>query len=483
MTNTISGVLHTDDWRGLALVAAGIVISCLSYASFQPAIITLTLLLVGWGLLSLPVIGGAAERRAFFLVFAAGTLWAGIAAVFANQLADFGQNHSDPAFFFAVAADWNSSLNVYAANDILESTGAVVLWNRAYDLAQALGLAPGRYIGIGVNGLLVGLAAALAIKSARSMYGDDWWRLRLLAWLLAACPMFWLFSSIFLREAFILLFVVSLGWLWVRLLARFSTSNLAVVGVASVLALYGFIYLRAEFVIVPIAMGFAGGTALLLAPNVESRPLLRRTVGLFICIVAAFTSAFVLRDTFVSLSEASARYADLAVKDLMAAGGALDGMIEDQVSQSLGMKLVVGQPLYVRAVLAPVYLWLAPIPIWAGFTLSSAYFLMKSLHTVFNYFLIAALLVVGWRLLRGYRSIEPVQIYLVLCTLGFSLSVAITSLESRHLGVFLTLPLLLVTGPDWRLPANRLALRNTSIAVLSVMVLIHLAWFAIKAVS
>ena len=490
MKNWGNANARIDDRLGLGLLLGGLALSCASYSSVQPAVTTLVYLALGLGLAYVPGIGGQSERKALWLVFAAGTFWAGIAAIFANQLADVGQNHSDPALFFDLAVNWDSPNNVYVANGISESTGAIVLWNRAYDIFGALGLLPGRYIGIGFNTLLVALASLITIKAARAAFGRDLAALRLVGWLFAACPIFWLFSALFLREAVILTFIVGLSWLWIRLLAHFTLINAATLIVASILAFFNFAYLRGEFVIVPAAMGLAGGFALLVAPA-GGRAALRRLVGITICVAAVSTNLFVLGDTVASLGNANASYAELAQADILAAEEFVDGGLDvlgqskpgqARVYRSLGMALVVSQPLYVRAVVAPVYLWLAPIPVWVGFQLESAYFLLKSLHAIFAYLLVSGMLVAGWGLGRDHRRIEPVHIYLVLCILGFSLSVATTSLEGRHLGVFLPLPLLLVGSVDWQQRGNRIMFRNTALAVLSAMALVHLSWFLVKVV-
>lgn len=472
MKNWIGANARTDDWLGLILLLAGLVLSCASYGTIQPAMATLAYLALGLGLAFVPLIGGQSERKALWLVFAAGTFWAGIAAIFANQLNDLGQNHSDAALFFDLAVDWNSPLNVYVTNGISESTGAIILWNRAYDFFRAIGFVPGRYIGIGLNTLFVALASMITVKAAREAYGSDSNALWLVGWLFAACPLFWLFSALFLREAVILTFIVGLAWTWVRFLAHFNLINALILLVASVLAFLNFAYLRGEFIIVPIAMGLAGGFALLVAPAGQLA-VLRRLAGLAIFLGAMSTGLIVLGDTVADLGSANERYAELAQADIAAAH-------DSRIDRSLGMDMVVSQPIYVRALVAPVYLWLAPIPIWAGFQLQSAYFLLKSFHAIFAYLLISGLLVAGWRLARDYRRIEPVHVYLMICILGFSVSVATTSLEGRHLGVFLPLPLLLVVTVDWQQQHNLIMFRNTALAVLSAMALLHLAWFIVK---
>ena len=65
-------------------------------------------------------------------------------------------------------------------------------------------------------------------------------------------------------------------------------------------------------------------------------------------------------------------------------------------------------------------------------------------------------------------------------TIGFTLAIAGTSLEGRHLGAFLVPILVLVLLPDLNLKKYRNTYKIILITFLFIMAMLHFIWFVIK---
>ena len=111
-------------------------------------------------------------------------------------------------------------------------------------------------------------------------------------------------------------------------------------------------------------------------------------------------------------------------------------------SGSLGDSLILSQPTVIQIPLKILSLFFYPIPIWHGFTVPSSYAFFKSLHLLFNLFYLP-LLVLSTLLLSKPRFAQYLSFSNLLATRSLLvlfvqavLVVALSSSESRHLGVF-----------------------------------------------
>ena len=75
---------------------------------------------------------------------------------------------------------------------------------------------------------------------------------------------------------------------------------------------------------------------------------------------------------------------------------------------------------------------------------------------------------------------SPAFLFALAVPLAFSVSIALTSLESRHLGVFLPLFYIVALLPDLRADADRRLVKFTMTATVIGMIFIHLVWFALR---
>ena len=422
----------------------------------------------GMGLLKFPPLGGRFERTMFIAVFSICWFMAGIAAIYANYLNDFQQLHADGGHFF-----WRSTHDIFKGMSLealklnTEGSGQVFIWRAVYNAFSFLGFNKGRYIGVLVNIFTVSFTGVVAVKMARTMYGNDASRFNRLILLFSCCGIFWLFAAIHMRDAAVLFVVTFLAYLWCLYLTKHSVRALIFVGAASSISPVVFSYLRNEFVFVPFAMFFAG----LLATSLGKKVRGSRRIILNISFLLGFLFAvFILPDFIAELNPVMntqhERY-DMTSRITAA-------------SDSLGMSLILNQIFPIRLILSTVWILIFPIPFWSGFQLETAYHLFKSFNVIFMYlfiplFTLSVLKVYRFKILR-----TPVILFNFFCAFGFLLAVAATSIETRHFAVFYVPLFLLALLPDLSLKKEQIAYKNLFQPFIAAILFIHIMWVFLK---
>jgi hypothetical protein len=122
-----------------------------------------------------------------------------------------------------------------------------------------------------------------------------------------------------------------------------------------------------------------------------------------------------------------------------------------------------------------------PIPFWSGFADGDIYHLLKSLHAMFMW-LVFPLAMLGLnRTMRRETGLRKLAlVFLCITYAGFSLAIAGSSLETRHLGSFFAPLLILAIVPNLGTSADRSAYLKLLGAWGGLNVLVHLAWAALK---
>lgn len=452
---------------GLLLIA-GTVLSVVAYASIEPMLVGCLALLTVYATLRILPLADGIELRVFFVVFSICWFWAGIAAVFANFLDDVSQNRMDAAYFFEIVTQGEAA--TIGVLDLLMSTengGAMIIWRSLYDAFHFLGFEKGRYIGITVNLSMVALASVVGVKMVKAVFGDDFPRIRRFAVLFGSCGMFWLFAAIHIRDAAVLLTISLLTLSWLAYLASPGFKSALRLFAASIAALLLLGLLRTEYVFVPLAMLGAG----LMAFAMGSGPSGDRKGSLLLVLLLLLPPGGYLllsmqSDLMAAMALGRESYADLSAAE----GGA----------GSLGNSLIVNQILPLRLLFGSASLFVLPIPFWIGFNLDSAYNFFKSLNAMFMYAVVPLFALASWRILMDRSRRRPPVLFLLLLVIGFTLSVAYTSLESRHLGGFLVPFLVLAVLPDLSQGRDIRAYHRLLLVFLCLMCLVHVAWLALK---
>lgn len=458
---------QTVTWLAFASLCAlilGMLLHVAAYGSIQPVVIGALFLVGVMFLLSLKGMGGCDERQAFLLVYSIGWFWAGIAALYANFLGDLA---FDAAKFYEDSISGTFSVNsLLPGHEFEENLLPILIWQFFYDLFASIGFEKGRYIGVAMNVTIVALTAVVGIRMMKIVFGRDEVRIRRFTVAFALCGVFWLFAAIHNRDAAILFAVTLLAYYWVRYLADISTSNIFRLGVATFFAVSLFALLRREFLFLPPAMIMAG-----LAAMVVGKKKRGNHVKILLAVVVVLTAAAYFFSTM---------WSDLSDALMLGNVGYTELSLMESHADSLGNAFITNQPLTVRLMAGFMYMLISPIPFWSGFQLESAYHLFKSFHVVFMYamtplFALAVLRIVKSKMLRTASIL-----FLLFSFVGFTLSVAGTSLETRHVGAFLPLLLVVAMVPDVSSVKDRRAYRNLLILFVSAMVLVHLAWAVMK---
>ncbi|MBA3035506.1 MAG: hypothetical protein FP814_03335 [Desulfobacterium sp.] len=440
-----------------------------AYGSIQPIFIGVFFLLIFMLLLSLKGVGGRDEVRAYLLVYSVCWFWAGITAVYAIFFNDPSQVSSgDAAHFFNLStSDDFSGLGIKDFLGISEGSVAIVAWRFLYDVFSFIGFEKGRYIGVTWNITLVALSAVTGVKMIGIVFGQDRDRIRRFTITFALCGMFWLFAAIHNRDASILFAVSLLTYCWVRYLNDLSACNLLLLVVASLVAFMSFALLRAEFVFIPLAMLMAGLSAAVFSTKIRGS---RNKILLMVVVLALPMSFYLISMTGGDL-----------VKALLSGNQWYsDSASVESGTDSLGMTLIVNQPVLIRLIFGFIYMFIYPIPFWVGLQLGAAYQLLKSFHALFMYAIIPLFALSVWRIatLKKLRTMPLLFLLFIIC--GFTLSVAFTSLETRHQGAFLPSLLVIAMVPNLTAIRDRLSYRNLLVLFLIAMFFIHLDWIVLK---
>lgn len=452
----------------LLLCGFGAALHLAAYFSLLPTVLAGVFYGLAYLVLPLARLGGRFELAIFNRTFAVGWVVAGVAAIYANHFHDAGQLYSDAGGFFEMAASQQvGDLSLIELQLMHEGALAIVLWAAVYDLFATLGFPRERYVGIIVNVTAVALTAVVTLKMARLVFGDDPYRFRRLTLLFSACGLFWLFAGIHIRDSIVLLAVTVLGYAWLQFLSKpnFGVPLLRITG-ASLLAGSYLGFLRGDFVFVPLAMAMAAIAALLLGRgNRRFRRIAygMAAVGLAVISIMLLSFGDII---FYILSRGSEGYGELAA--------------EEHGAGSLGMSLIINQALPIRIILGSGYLYLFPIPFWSGFQLDSAYALFKSFNVIFFYFIIPLLLMAIWQLWKRNESRSVFLLFWLFLSLGFTMAIAGTSVETRHFGVFLPYVFLLALLPDLRQKINLNNYRRILVLVLGGVFFIHFSWVVVK---
>jgi hypothetical protein len=448
----------------VGLLAIGSIFHLLAEASLLPLVAAGIYYCVGRVFLLLRRIGGWWERRIYNQVFLTGFLVSSIASLYRTFA---GDSQGDASYFYENASRAVDGWTIAEIAAITEGAVAVVLWREIYNVMALVGFPRSQYVGILVNTLVIALSSVISMKMAKLVYGFDVYRFKMLILLFSACGLIWIFAGIFLRDSVVLFGVSLLAYAWVYYLCKPDIGyRLCVVVAASVLASAAFALLRSEFTFVPIAMALAAIAALLVGVNTGRN----RSIAYLIVVVGIIVVGWI-----------TANFGEVIGLVLLRG---VEGYAEQAATQhgadSLGMLLIVNQPILIRAPLGALYLFFFPIPFWTGFQLESAYALFKSLNVIYFYFVVPLLVLTVRHLYKIKLSRTPPVLFLLFAVFGFTLAIAGTSLETRHLGVFFGPMFMLALYPDMRLISVKHRYKKILIAVLSSVFIVHYLWAVVK---
>lgn len=459
---------------GVAAFCLATVLQFIAYRRVEPALVASAFMLLGYlAFHHRSPWGGRSDCSAFLLIFSVGYFWSAVAAIYANYLNDPSQQ-SDAVWFYGLATSLGDELSLDELRAITSGAGAVYVWRFLYRVFSAVGFDEGIYIAVTFNAFCVALAGVASVKTAALIFGDNRRKLKNLGMLFASCGIFWLFASILLRDSMVLLLNTLLIYAWVRFLMRPRWMAAAWLGGLSVLSLVFYAYLRTEFFFVPFALMLAGAASFFVSGQFSRMPFMVKTISLLLITLAALAVVGLL-----SMQESAANYFSLVTSGTQQYSDHANNLSID--GSSLGVSYVLNQPLPIRLAVGAFYLQVFPIPFWTGVSDGSIYHLLKSLNAMFMWFVFPLAMLGLYRTMRGETDLRKLAlVFLSITYAGFTLAIAGSSLETRHLGSFSVPLLILAIVPNLGTSADRSAYLNLLGAWGGLNVLVHLAWATLK---
>jgi hypothetical protein len=448
----------------LFLLIVGVFFYLAAEISILPLAAALLYFYIGKATLWLSKSSDVWERRMYARIFCVGFTVSGLSALYRSFSGDL---QGDAVNFFENASFALSGWSLQDIALVTEGSLAVILWRTVFDIMALLGFPREQYVGILINVLFIALNGVLALKMARLIFGNDCYRFRRLILLFSLCGLFWLFSGILIRDSLVLLGVNFLLYFWIKLL-RYPKFNFHLILLVFV-SILGFIYfgfMRAEFIFVPFALALAGTVSLFLGKNLKSSRHFSRLFFVTACIALGTFFFLYGSDLLEALLKGQESYGE--------AGSSNHG------DGSLGMALIVNQSMPIRLLAGSIYLFIFPIPIWSGFQFESAYHLFKSFNAIFNYYLIPLICLAFLKLWKHASERSPIALFLVFTLLGFTIAIAGTSLETRHLGAFIVPALILALFPDLRIEKVNSNYWQLFFALVGCIFVIHYLWIFLK---
>lgn len=451
---------------GLVLIGGGMQ----GYANSTIGALPVALLFLVFGCLAIGVAfpGRRPEMRAFMLTYAIYVLVGGLAQCYSLFVFHDPQNFSDAVYFLGRISPKPPFMSL--ADTSAHTSLAIATWQQVYEVSWWLGLKFGPYTGVLFNALVMGLAGSLTVGTARALFGDDSWRLRRVGTLFAFCGLFMLFGAVLLRDSFVVFFSALSLWGTVRWLVRPSGRTLALAAIVTSVSGCAILFLRDEEVGLFGLYAFLAVLAWYCSRKLNPARVV--VVVLVLCALpiagsylAVYTQGF--QDTRTSGQEYYTRL------------GATDAK-----QDSLGMRLVVNQPLPIRMIVGTGALLVAPIPLWVNFKVgASEYHWIKGYQGIYQVLVlplgVAGMFVIVRLLRKKGRKALPL-LFLAVYLLANLAAVVASSGEQRHLGQFMAALLILAALPDTRERSERRRLRMIATVWFSVVILVHAAWAVMK---
>jgi len=456
------------------MVGAGSGLQAYFNDTLHAVLLAITFLFLGAAIVGALFRRAALEERAFLLSYSVCILGGGLAQWYATAMT--GQPHSfiDAIMFYdAIFPDppyysWDELQNLWA-DGIEVGRGAplaIAIWQAVYHLRLLLGLDYGIYVGVMFNALCMGITAAITVRTARELFGDEAWRLRLVGTLFALCGLFILFGSVLIRDCFTTLVNAIVLFGIVRWLRTPTSRNLTLALVLTAVCVLAMMYLRSRTVVMFGAFWVLAGMCWFSLHRID----LKRMLAIMLALVV--------------LAAGSAYFADYIGKALELQAHHMDqyeGLLEDSLrDDSLAMRLVVQQPLPVRLVLGTGSMMVFPIPFWDYWTrLRTEYHVIKGYQALFQ-LLIMPSVIAGFVLtimkLKDDRRLALPFLFLGVYLAMNIMAVVATSLEQRHVAQFMPALIILAVIPNARIPFDRKILHQAGIVWFGLVFSVHVAW-------
>ncbi len=352
---------------------------------------------------------------------------------------------SDPLWDFRSYISTSlSGYNETTLYGLKEDFVPLLIWNKIYYFLNSINYPTGRYIGSSINTFLLLLTSYLGLDIARNIFKVNKNKENIYQFLFCSNAMFWMFGSIILRESFILLTISFSIYLWLKWINKKDKVNTIYLLLYSILSFYSLEWFRGGLSNIPIIFLISYCVSILIKCIYERKILLWQLL-LFLGIPS------LLLATSPDLSNIT----DYITNRFDAYNAS--SLVQAR-SDSLGMQFIINQPIPIRVFTSTLYILLNPFPIWAGQgDVISAYHFFKSFFAIYNYFTIPGLILIINNKFRNIRAIDVKKLFLIISFIFIVMLLGFTSMETRHLGGFYLLYILIMLDFDF---SSRIFMKN-----------------------
>lgn len=447
----------------------GITLLCLVNGNLGPAIVGSFFMMLGILTHMLPGFSNRFVRRSFLLSFSTCVLMAGVCQSYAMSFFGGLQTTTDAVVvFYPMARDGLSGAGMEEIRT--NSPLATLIAQHVYEACIRLGIDNGPFVGVLLNAFIVGISAGITCLAAKTIWGSNQYKLRLLGTLFASCGLFWVYGSLFLRDSFILLLNAFLILACVNLLVRRDFASLVTLVLVS-LALIGVSpYLRDSFRIVVLGNILSVIASLL----IEEGSQLKKVAIVLTILCSLFLGQSYMKNEFENSMDWFTHVSQLEKE------GAEKGADEG----SLGVKFIISQPLPIRIVAGSIWSMMYPVPLWIGFSFESGeYDWLVSLGgfflvLVFPYSFSSIFSAFAGNYFR--KVVRSVIIFLSLYMLIGFFGVVSTTVGIRHMAQFLPAWIILACAQDrLDIPVKR-QLKTIKLIWYTAVVCVNCMWILLK---
>lgn len=463
---------QTDSWTTLRVLTPiafilGFLLHLQTYESIQPLVVMLIVAAPMWFVL-LVAFRAPEVRWGYSWLVSWYWLCAGISLLLDGPTQVRPGSVVDAEKFYTLLSLGITPTGLDDLRRFLEGPFAILVWNYLYEWVVNMGGIHLPHIGISINIFNISAAAVLSSLMVILINGYDRRRIISVFYLFSGCGIFILFATLHVRDAFICLVVSALAAIWCAFLVKRRLIWLFLIIVTTPIFTFVLHYLRYDLSAVPVA--FAGvGLASLVAAKDIGRAGERVWINVLLVLgllAVGFAIVMIGPDIIRRFEGRTSAYTEMAG--------------DRAQSDSLGMALIVNQPLPVRLVLGPAYVLFMPIPLWGGSLLSGiTYALTKAMGAVFFYFLVSRLAATVSMMAIYPRARRASVLFLLGVFLIFLMAIGATSLESRHIGPFV--PMAIVASLAFSgSPEFNVRRKNWLKLILLAMLGVHSMWVVLK---
>jgi len=437
------------------------ILNIVAYNSFYPGVVFFVLLLSGLLLMTVIPIFNSEDQFLFVYICAFLFMISGISSVYVQNLGDMSQLEGDAGWFY------EQSKAGFANDENTTMQGSIVIFSEIYRLFSKISIPNDRYVGVFFNIFLVSFSSIFALKICDRLYAGDRHRKELFKRMIVFSPILFLFATTHLRDASIYLAFTMYFYSWVSALKnKITLMRLFLLIAVNVVFIILLPLLRNEYLILVPMLTILGFLVLINKRTSVGGSLVKFTLMLLtLVLVLVVTNMSSMMSLYDQVMNMYSYYHDL-VKAASSAG--------------LGYTLIIDQPIPIRLLFGYVYIFLHPIPFWAGSPFSEVYDLFKSLNAIYYYFVAPSIALGIWNIWKNRRCLSPALLFVFASFLLLISAVVMTSLETRHIGVFVFLAVLIAVAPDYRNLFNKYHYRSLLKLMLSFVFIVHMLWVIVK---